>query len=905
MKRFGMIMALALGCFWLLAAAPAAGRSERTARTERASKSARRDREQRKHAKSSKPTARDERQAKRVQEERRESNTSPKSKILVAPDRDAVDKPKGKISADTFDQAVTRKKPLFKGAFTVGLIFVNFPDCHPIDSEAYIAQMREKVEQYFRRYTHNQCWPTFVTLGTYDCPDLLGSYTRWECSLNKFGCGDDDELIARGRKLYEAARSRYKRASGGRAQVDVTAIILATRVLPASATNSSVPKTLEQLPILREHYPAPTEHEIPQDEDELRAIGFREHKVVDPLRYYNPRQIRWGDPLWPNASVLLWDIDGADTVIHELGHVLGAPDTYHAPELNGGRPGNPLWDVGGPTAPLYARYRYCGLDGPDAYPILRQNATLRLAPRWNDFDGTKPLGVFIPTEHPYYLLHLEYEPGGITRADSASAEAAIGRPATSPGKGGIRLYAINVTLNSGSYLGAPDLVYAYRQDDPYFRGAAFSFPANQYPCQLRQRPVIFREGDRFNAESNPANLLPNQLPSGVSLTFGPQTGDYAEVTITVPTKRLSGPALAQSLLPKISMEAPTEVLPTSLRATLVERFRGEEHLTELGFCYGPSPNPTLRNSVWPLWGFTDWYDTSRIMDLRPGSTLYLRAYAKSPLGVAYSPECHKVTLPTHVETISPLCLDLYYPEYCGPRYDKEGYIHNDSGASCLLKLFALYRRPIGAKASAAKRSFNYARLHPYPKGDISVSTRAPETLTDLKAAASHARHLATEAALDDATFTDDFDERVCRALGLSNASPRQVPADLLQQARTLGLSNEQAKALCARVVPFDSVSLPLLLPRIKASLEAGQPVLCVRSMSYNSRFLYALESALIDGYRPTNDNPEAKAELHLVRPAPPRSVRRNDDSNAPRLSPWLTPAGLCTDMKSGRLVFLN
>ncbi|MGN0885908.1 MAG: hypothetical protein ACI4RT_02805 [Candidatus Spyradenecus sp.] len=816
---------------------------------------------------------------------------------------------KVEVKADAFDKAVTRRSPRFKGEFTVGIVFVNFPDCEEVDVKACLARQSEGVADYYKRYTLGQCWPRLVVMGVYNCPNPLGYYVKRGYPSNLLG-GSEMEVEARVNALWKEAFARYRGASQRADKVDVRVLAYATKILPVTSKDSTHPRSLEQLPELRKLYPV---MHYAQSEDERRAVGFREDRDIDPLKDYNPNfKIGWGDPLWPNSRIIVKAEGGASTMIHELGHVLGAPDTYHAPQKDDGIPGHPVIAGGGPTAPLYCRYRYCGLLPAAAYPTLHQSTTVKLAPRWGEFDGKTPLGIFIPTEHPNYLLHLEYEPDEVQTFDNGPTENTIGKVTDSYSpRGGILIYYINVP-QSDPYHGTPDLVYSYRKRDPYFRGLSAPDPnakggyqrVQVAPGRFRYERIkpesplaVFREGDDFSAESDPANRLPNCLPTGVEITFGPQDETGAEVTVTVPTSRLSGQALKRSMLPVVHLEEPSELLPTSLRATLTVHFRGEEPYTDYGFCYAPTPNPTIKQGLWPLWGFSDWRDTTRITGLKPGSTLYVRAYAKNAYGVAYSPECHQVTLPKEVDEVPALLLDGYTVPPRDSHYDSEGYLYNKSGACALVKLMALFHHPVGK--TSKKPDFNCQRLHLQPNNVLPGCpyARYSPTIRDLAYAYAWAISLAEEAGLYAGAFPEDFDARCTRALQLK-PGPTRIPPDFATEARAVGLTPEQTRALLGPIVTLDEVTLPLLLPRIKASLVAGKPVLCVRTPTYDSRALYGVTTTLIDGYRPNAEDPSAP-QLHLN-----FALHSTNDCHHSLRPDWFPLEALFKNSKGGKLVFL-
>ena len=753
-----------------------------------------------------------------------------------------------KATADTFDRSIARTKPRFTGAFTVGIVFVDFPDTVPVDAAACMKRQTEGVEAYFKRYTQDVCWPVFQQLGSvYRAPKPLGYYARYDALLNRIGWKSEAEGKSRVSQLRNAAFGGG--SSGRRQKVDV-------EVLACSWPTTEL-AVLDKISEIRSLY----QKEVKQSEEELAARGYREYP--DQLTFYNPAAtIRWGDPLWPNSSLMLNAQGGAGTMIHELGHVLGAPDTYHAPEINDGVPGNPVNVGGGPTAPLYARYRYCGLLDAMAYPMVRQSTTLRLAPRWSRFDGATPLGIFIPTSHPNYLLHLEYEPSA-PQTLSGGSEDEVGRYSDTPSaNGGIYIYYINVTRGD-PYHGTPDLVYSYRHDDPWFRGDG------------KGQIAVFREGSEFTAESDPANLLPNRLPTGISFTFGPQDANGAEVTIQVPKKRLSGAELKQSLLPIVELERVDELQPTSFRAKLNVQFRGEPLLTERGFCWGPGPQPTVRNAAWPLWGFRGFDgDEARVPNLRPGSALYVRAYAKSPLGIVYSKKVEKIVLPKSVDEVPALLLDDIRAdsEQIGQGMDrqyKSGVNLNATPFVALLKLMAHFHAPLDNPKPSAKRAYSLAHLHLAP-----TLQRFPPTVADLLAARDDARTLAEQAGLMETAIPQDLAKRVLKAFKLKPATRKGADP----------------------VVPVDFGNLSDHLPRIRASLLAGMPVLCLRVSNLVSHPQYAPDVCILDGFR---NSEEGEFQLHIVYPG---KIDRLPKTN--RKTGWHPPEALLDGVEDARLLFL-
>jgi hypothetical protein len=540
--------------------------------------------------------------------------------------------------------------------------------------------------------------------------------------------------------------------------------------------------------------------------------------------FYNPTStIRWADPLWPNSSILLGENSGASTLIHELGHVLGAPDYYHATEITGGIEGTPITVGGGPTGPLYCRWKYCATLPNDAYQMITKDTQITLAPRWSKFTSgsPQPLGIFIPTSHPNYLLHLEYEPSG-PQAIQGNSENEIGRYTShySP-QGGIYIYYINVTQGS-SYVGHPDLCYIYRPNDPTMRGYVNGVS-------------VFRQGDTFDATSNPKNILPNQLPTGVEIEFGEQNGDGATVTIKVPRKKATGPLLKQSYLPIIEMKEITDIQPTTIAVETDLTFRGEPLAEERGIVYGTSPNPVYpRSSYIAIHG--QGFDKARIPNLRPGSTIYVRAYAKNKLGVAYSKQ-QRIVLPrpNPKMDVTPLCIDQlaandWQTKNYSFRTSNDGAKLNGTVMISLLKLMVLQRTTLSGEKPKGKGTvidgvdFNTIHLNPH-------ANRYPPTLQGF-------------------TKARDFVETLANNLGLHAAS---IPEDLDQRLiKHLKYPTRQQKGKEV-VVPLEIAKESQHEPRIRASLLAGWPVICVRQSSLVSSPTYAIDACLIDGVK-TDEN---------------------------------------------------
>lgn len=753
----------------------------------------------------------------------------------------------GTIKATIADFARDRaERPRFTEDFEVGFYYVTFPDTYPIDTEATLQRQTEGVTDYFKKYTQGVCWPTFRNLSStpYRAPHPLGYYTRYHVHQNKIGWNDESEGQKRVNELRQAALRHASGRSSSRGASSkmppVTAFVYATKRLPL--------EDLTKISVLREPYP--------------KANEF----YPDQLNFYSPAStIRWADPLWPNSSILLSESSGAGTLIHELGHVLGAPDFYHSTEIAGGIHGTPVTVGGGPTGPLYCRWKHCATLPDDAYWVVTKDAQITLAPRWSEFTtgSKKPLGVFIPTCHPNYLLHIEYEPSD-PQTLRGNSEDEIGRYSSHhSSNGGIYIYYLNITQGS-SYVGHPDLCYAYRPDDPTMRGYVGGI-------------AVFREGDAFDKESNPKNILPNQLPTGVEIEFGEQTADGATVTIKVPRQKASGNVLKQSLLPIIELKEITDVQPTTFSVETDLTFRGEPLAEERGIVYATSPRPAYgRSQKIAIHGLG--YDKARVVDLRPGSTVYVRAYAKNKIGVAYSKE-QRIVLPkpTPNMDVEPLLIDnLAATDWQTKNYAfraaRDGARLNGTAMTALLKMMNLRRSELDGSKPRKGSGINFDILHLNPH-----EGRYPPTLQGFYKARDVAEQLAEALGLHAGSIPEDLDKRLQKELKYPS---RQQKGKEIVVNLEMGSENEHAD-------------------RIHASLLNAWPVLCVRESSLVSNPHYAIDVCIIDGVR---QDDEAGTLYHIVYP---QGIDRLPKTN--RKTGW-HPLEVLSDGVSGsgaRLIFLQ
>ena len=499
-----------------------------------------------------------------------------------------------------------RTTPVKRGEFQVDLVVIAFPDCHqPESAEKVCAALTSykgsyTIADYYKEYSQGIAWPVLAAYPTiYMAPHPLGYYCRHDTFTNLIGFNGDGG--GRAAKLREDALRFVQSKGGMKKKGDFTCYVYCNGL-------NSDPDVLEQ--VVRPFYP-------PKPSPERLAAG-----AEDKLKGYKPR-IPWRDPLWPNSIPQVTYPGGA--LIHEIGHLLGAPDFYHASEEHDGVGGTPClpWSYG-PTGPAYCRYIYNAYVPAAAYPKITAPGEYTLAPRsakfpFKDNAGLPPLGLLVPSSHPNYVFCIEYCHNDSELVGNPSAE-------------GLLIHAINVTMSS-PMMGPPDLCYTYRTGDRDHKGEGSS-------------AYFMHPGDTFDARSDPAAILPNLLPAGIAISD--VRTDSAAGTCTFkldfPPVKLSRAELDFSLLPQTEVVELCDWFPTSFRAKLNVRYRGEPLLTEYGICYGLKRDPTEKTGqLFPL-HHRDRYD-ARILDLKPGILYYVRAYARNANGIRYSRNQKGITLP--------------------------------------------------------------------------------------------------------------------------------------------------------------------------------------------------------------------------------------------------------------------
>lgn len=574
----------------------------------------------------------------------------------------------------------------------VDLVVISFPDCEKPESLAEVKDSLSSlgggftIADYYKDYSQGITWPVLdVYPIIYEAPEPLGYYCRYDVRNNLIGYKGDGS--ARARKLREDAL-KFVQAKGRLSKKGAyVCYVYCQRVTKDDLV-------LERL--LRPHYPpAPTPDELTRGAE-------------DRLKLYKPN-VAWADPLWPNSIPQVnYPADGG-TLVHEIGHLLGAPDFYHASEEHDGVPGTPClpWSYG-PTGMAYCRYIYNAFLPASAYVKVSQAGDYTLSPRSAKYprtgtEGIPPLGIFIPSVHPHYLFYVEYCKGEK-------------KPVGDPTNHGLLIHVINVTMSS-PMMGPPDLCYTYRAGDRDFKAIGRGSP-------------FLKPGDEFDAKSDPAAILPNLLPAGIAIRNIRFNDDgTCSFALELPKVKVAPAELNYSLLPQVEMLEAGDALPTSFRAEMNVRYRGEPLLDEYGFCYGLKKNPTDKTGKLFRLFHRDRYD-ARIIDLKPGATYYVRAYAKSARGIRYSENELSVTLPAANTIVKGVTLLSESDKLIGSWHYRKWYFGMKGGfyvsANPLIAFmtFADYYRALpglakgkarpGARSVAAASPIDLARVHSNP-----------------------------------------------------------------------------------------------------------------------------------------------------------------------------------------------
>ena len=712
-----------------------------------------------------------------------------------------------------------RLKPIFEGPFSVRMVLIDFPDTKFPTLDSFKKKSLNfgpmSATDYFKEYSQGITWPKFIIAGeenfpknVFRAPHPIGYYCEYDFWNNPLGYKNRAEGGKRAKDLKNAANkfaAKFKLpndAPNARGNAHVICHVYASKQKPMS----------EWQRLIKPFY-------------KDRKHPFNKDK--DICEFYKPK-IGWSDPLWPNSSVQVTCESGGGTLVHELGHVLGAPDFYHAPEKFDGVKGSPCEGCAfGPTGPGYCRYIYNAFLPEVNYPTLTKNGRYTLSARKTNPAGDKVLGAFVLSSHPHYVYQLEY----------VSGEKA---PLGNPGKKGLLVHVINVTMNA-PYLGSPDMCYTYQSNDPWFRSEG--------------KYAFFGKAHRrmsFNMETEPSSRLPNLMDGGLSFEIIEESNESVTIDLKVSSAQVKGSQYKATLLPQVSLDKIDEVLPSSFRAHLNVQFRGEPLVTEYGFCYDTRPRPQVRDGKYfPLY-HRDRYD-GRILGLRPRLKYYVRAYAKNKLGIFYSKEELEVVIPEESkEKVDPLLDDSFSGNWTIQQYHQsktdssgEGTTVGSMALTSLLKLMTYYRKPFTINGNSKSRSsrsrsrsnskggVDYTRIHTQP-----TLNRPDFRLVEFYKTVSTADNISKATGMTASKFDKDFDKNFIKAFKLKNPlGSRKGPIE-----------------------PFSKETIDELSPRIIKSLIMGEPVIIAQEPTLSSPIQYGLSWVIIDGVN-------EKGQFHLVYPA--------------------------------------
>ena len=727
--------------------------------------------------------------------------------------------------------APVRTVPVKRGEFQVDLVVIAFPDCNvPESAEEVRAALTlhkgsQTIADYYKEYSQGITWPVLEAYpGIYMAPQPLGYYCRWDAFANLIGYKGGGG--ARAAKLREDALKFVQSSGRMKKKGDFTCYVYCTG-------RNRDPEVLER--VVRPHYP-------PKPSQEQLDSG-----AEDKLKGYKPR-VCWADPLWPNSLPQVKYPGGA--LVHEIGHLLGAPDFYHATEEHDGVEGTPClpWSYG-PTGPAYCRYIYNAYVPDAAYPKVTTPGEYTLAPRsakfpFKDNKGLPPLGLLVPSSHPNYIFCLEY---------CHNDNGLVGDPSAE----GLLVHVINVTLTAPS-MGPPDLCYTYRTDDPDHKGHG-------------KGAYFMKPGDTFDDKSDPAAILPNLLPAGIAISNVRTDSSAGTCTFKLdfPPVKLTASELGFALLPQTELVSIAEPFPTSFRATLNVRYRGEPLLTEYGFCYGLKKDPTEKTGqLFPL-HHRDRYD-ARIIDLKPGVMYYVRAYARNANGIRYSRNQKGIILPpdepgrSFTSTLfgpSDHLLSNWYYQRWHFGTNRDNVINSANPIFAFMALANYYREMPGASVKSRSRGdmIDLSSVHSHP-----AMSRPKFRLAETEKLYRATRRILSEAGLSQSDFImgapdHDKKKRSSRTTPAKKGKFGDLSPWVKKCAAALGVKSPETTFF-----PCDAEDdINRLAPEIRRWILMSQPVLVVREnqpMRDEISHRWPLDIAIIDGL---GDDP---LSFHVVFP---------------------------------------
>lgn len=596
------------------------------------------------------------------------------------------------------------KQPVVTGEFPVGVIIITFKETSiPGDIGQAVRDLDRVVgthqeadpaaggkssgqgsgasqEEYFKTYSNGIAWPKIVAMpdayNFYQDPHFYGYYCEYDYWENPIGWHDRAEGEERVSKMNQnALRFANKSYRGTKPNFICYNYITTRPATPAKEVSDMLLQFYEN----RGADPDRTRMERPRKNRKREP----QTKEFDPWAYYRPN-CKWGEPMWPNSKIQINNSSGG-TLAHELGHCLGAPDVYRIGRFNDGIGGEASLLAYGPTANAFSRFYHHAYIKERNHPTLKTSGTYTLHPRHIDPQGDEAVGYLVPSNHPHYMYHVEY-------IHQENSTVGVG-----PGHEGMLISVIN--FGSGNYLGSPDYTYVYRPNDPFFRGKG-----GTHEC-------LFGKSHRrteFNMGTEPSSRLPNLLDGGVSFKNIEEHAGTLTFDVVIDRNPVTGSAYTNSMLPQIRLDEISDLQPTSFTMDCTIKFRGEPLKTAYGFCWSTSKNPTVRDSTFTL-AHREWY-RGHAINVTPGTTYYVRAFATNGLGFRYSDEEKTVKTPdfkTPPAGIGPLLTDSFsnnsylFDEYSNETTETSETFIGYSPTCVLAKLIAYYRPARFASAQGA------------------------------------------------------------------------------------------------------------------------------------------------------------------------------------------------------------